>query len=166
MPRKNSGPAHRAIPTTMNEKPRIVAVNRPIQATSQKTKRNGSVIKSQTATIMVINSCPRNHEPNGFMSSVLAFNGLSARRCPLSACGLTNPPLTGGTIACLGLGLLHSVVRVNYALAHLRHLDQGQECPERIRRRTHSLVALMDYRGRCGFDKANLMIERAKARRP
>ena len=68
--------------------------------------------------------------------------------------------------ACRGLGLLHSAVTVNYALVNMRRPDRSPLCPQGIRRREHSLVALMDYRRRSGFDKANLAIAWAMARRP
>ena len=43
MPRKNKGPAHSAIPTTMRQNPSKTAVSLPTQAIVQKTRRNGAV---------------------------------------------------------------------------------------------------------------------------
>ena len=46
---KKNGPAQSAMPTTMSENPSTTAVNRPSQAMTQKTRRNGSVTTNQSA---------------------------------------------------------------------------------------------------------------------
>ena len=78
---KNNGPAQSAIPTTMSENPSTTAVKRPIQAITQKTRRNGSVVTNQSTASVETNICPNNHELDGFLSRVRGSNRLSVRRC-------------------------------------------------------------------------------------
>ena len=85
-----------------------------------------------------------------------------------AAVGSAGPPVAGRTDTGLfrtglasfdGQGKLRACRSAPLAWA-------STNAPEGIRRREQSLVALMDYRRRSGFDKANLAIAWAKARRP
>ena len=49
IPRMNKGPAHKAMPTTMSEKPRTIPVTRPRIVIMPIKIRNGSVMRYQTA---------------------------------------------------------------------------------------------------------------------
>ena len=71
----------------------------------------------------------------------------------------TGPPVARARVsAYFRLGLLHSQVRVDYELVEMRHSPGRFHTPQSIRRGEQSLVVLMDYRGKSGFDKANLAI--------
>jgi hypothetical protein len=58
MPKTKSGPAQRAIPTTINENPSNNTVNLPAQAIAQKIRRKGRVAINQTPPSILIAICP------------------------------------------------------------------------------------------------------------
>jgi hypothetical protein len=80
IPRKKSGPAQRAIPTTISENPSKTTVSLPAQAINQKIRRNGRDTINQIPANAATNICPKDQTLDSCSSRVLALNGLSARR--------------------------------------------------------------------------------------
>src|ERR1700722_7985147 len=88
IPRKKSGPAQRAIPTTISENPNKTAVSLPAQAINQKIRRNGRVTKNQIPASTATNICPKDQALDSCSSRVPALGGLSVRRRWRSTVGL------------------------------------------------------------------------------
>ena len=76
------------------------------------------------------NICPKDQTLDSWSSRVLDVQW-SIRSPPLAeSCAITGPPGTGGRVpACLGLGLLHSCIRLKYARDVVRRSELFGQSP-------------------------------------